>query len=381
MTTLIATMMIAVQTTGLTFVPSGMTAKMGGGYSPVRAEFSEKGEEKVDAKGIKAPKFSTLVFGDKKYVVVLEEQEDGTSKLFVDSKQNGKLVQAKGWAPRKQGQSTMMFGSFEIEINGKMATVMAYKFDPKDAQRAALKNTVLYYADFGFAGKVRYGNEELMTAFTGLAAPNSRVFIDRNGNGKMDGRAEAFTMSAPFNLGGTSYKFALKGSAVSVEKSDVAVAEVPMPPDLSIGKLAPTFESPMMDGSKMSFPSAYKGKIVMLDFWATWCGPCIGELPNLIKGYEKYHGQGFEILSISLDQPKMADKVKSFTESRNMSWGHIYEGKYWDITLGKQYGVQAIPFCLLVDGDTGKILANVNELRGENLDKTLARVLSERKGK
>ncbi len=364
MTTLLAAMFLAGQGSGLEFVPTGITAKLGG-YRPLRAVLTDG--------------TSYLVFGSKKFKISLSEPEGGDSVLKIDSKGDGHLLPAKSWKARKQGTSTMMMGAVEVEIEGKLATVSLYKFDKNDPQRAALKDTILYYPDFGFSGKLSYGSEKLTTTFSGFPDPTNFVFIDRNGNGKSDGRAESFSMGQPFNIGGTTYEFNISGSSVKVMKSAKTVEEIPLPPDLTVGKMVPAFEAESLDGTKISFPSSYKGKVVLIDVWATWCGPCIAELPNLLKGYEKYHSQGVEVLGISLDQANMADKVKKFTVDRNMAWQHVYEGKYWDIKIGKQYGVQAIPFCLLVDGDSGKILATVNELRGEALDKTLSRVLAARR--
>src|SRR5262249_23091530 len=123
---------------------------------------------------------------------------------------------------------------------------------------------------------------------------------------------------------------------------------------------------------------SYKGRIVMLDFWATWCGPCLGELPHITQAYKQFHTKGFDILGVSLDQPDMAEKLAAFTKEKEMPWPQIYEGKFWDVSLVKLHGITSIPFAMLVDGDTGEVLASGNELRGPQLLTAVEKALSKK---
>jgi len=111
----------------------------------------------------------------------------------------------------------------------------------------------------------------------------------------------------------------------------------------------------------------------LLDFWATWCGPCVQELPNVIETYEKYHSKGLEIVGISLDNEKK--DLEEFVAKRSgMTWAQVFDGKGWESAIGQEYGVNAIPFTLLLDGE-GTIVAR--DLRGEALGKTVANLLGE----
>src|SRR5215213_9705262 len=132
-----------------------------------------------------------------------------------------------------------------------------------------------------------------------------------------------------------------------------------MKANLKTGAPFPGFEEKDLDGKPLSV-AGLKGKVVLIDFWATWCGPCVAELPNVLKAYEKYHGQGFEIIGISLDQDK--EKLTSFMKEKKMTWPQYFDGKGWQNKLAGKYGVDSIPMTYLVDKE-GKIIAS--ELRGE----------------
>lgn len=138
---------------------------------------------------------------------------------------------------------------------------------------------------------------------------------------------------------------------------------------------AASFEAVSTSGGKIAFPSDYKGKIVMLDFWATWCGPCIAEVPNLTKVYADLKPHGFEVLGISLDSDRTKERLASFTQEKAMTWPQICDGKGWEADLARLYGVRAIPSCFLVDGTTGKLIASGNELRGKSLRPAVEKAL------
>jgi peroxiredoxin len=141
---------------------------------------------------------------------------------------------------------------------------------------------------------------------------------------------------------------------------------------LAVGTKFPDFDEKDVAGKPFSVAN-YKGKVVMVDFWATWCGPCVGELPNVLKTYEKHHPEGFEIVGISLDKDQ--EKLTSFTKEKNMPWQQYFDGLVWQNKLAVKYGVNSIPATYLIDGD-GNIIAK--NLRGEELEAAVAKAVTKK---
>ena len=143
---------------------------------------------------------------------------------------------------------------------------------------------------------------------------------------------------------------------------------------LAIGTRFPDFNEKDLTGKPLSIAN-YKGKVVLIDFWATWCGPCRAEVPNVVAVYNKYHSKGFEIIGISLDRQPDKAKLESYTKENKMPWPQFFDGQFWNNKLSTKYGVRSIPATYLLDGE-GKIIGKGDDIRGENLDGAVAKALA-----
>lgn len=365
------------------FVASGATAKAGG-YRPIRAEMTEaeKGV-KIAPKELISPKYGKVELGGKNWGFILDEPEDKPARLFIDSNNDGDYTNdpETKWMGRTANKLTMYQGETQVELSdGVLGALRMYRFDPTDPQREALKNTLLYYADYGYEVTFNLDDASFTSFVAGQPDDATQFWFDRDGNKKQSYKRETVQVGKPFNYTGTTYVINVSGGELTLSKEADALPVMPLPPDLGVGKPALPFEAETMDGTKIDFPKSYAGKIVMLDFWATWCGPCIAEIPNVKKAYTDWHDKGFEVLGISFDDKDMAEKVTEFTNKREMPWQQVYEGKLWNTTLGDQYDVGGIPFVLLVDGDTNEILATERDLRGKGLSEFIGKALAKKNG-
>ena len=149
---------------------------------------------------------------------------------------------------------------------------------------------------------------------------------------------------------------------------DQSPPEPPAPPGFT---KALDFEVRGFNGEALSL-NKYRGKVILLDFWATWCGPCLEEMPNVKRVYRKYKDQNFQIIGISLDTNRSS--LRSYLQRERITWPQFFDGAGWDNSVAQKYEVNGIPQTYLIDGNG---FIRKENLRGRALDAAVAELVNE----
>jgi peroxiredoxin len=358
-------------------------------YTPMRIALAEKPNTDgllLPKKTAKQRRFGYLRIGTGAdslvAVMVAEDRRGGRYQVYIDANGDSDLTN-DGDGRWLEDRPTFLMTRAAVQVSyvsGDSTIRVSYPltfYRFKDR----LPDNLLYYRDAYRAGEIALRDT---THHIGIFDENAdgrfddlgsvMLVIDVDGDGKLDGSldsAELYEASEPFNVAGTTYEvmhISAMGDEIALSVADTTV---PAKQFISPGHPAPEFTMENLEGAQVRL-SDYRGQVVLLDFWATWCNPCIIELPNVLQTYREYKEKGFRIIGLSLDENR--GQLADFVKGRKVPWPQLFDGKGWKMEIAQLYRVSAIPATFLLDR-SGTI--RYKNVRGPELARRVEELLAE----
>jgi peroxiredoxin len=300
-----------------------------------------------------------------------------------------RLAYAKGSDGRAKMDGTQLYldgGNITVSIPDTITNMVVKgsaahtDFEALTAAQKPFRNAINdLYAEWVQLGKEnnKEGQEKIIQKREALNAEMlekaNKAFIDKNPASPV--ALYALTQYVGYDIDADKAEPIFNSLAAHVRAMPSAVAfaeQLEIAKKTSIGKMAMDFTQTDTSGVPVSL-SSLRGKYVLIDFWASWCGPCRVENPNVVKVFNQYKDKGFTVLGVSLDREGDKDKWMKAIHNDKLTWTHVSDLKFWNNAVAQQYGIKAIPMNLLIDPQ-GKIIAK--NVRGEELGKVVEKAVT-----
>jgi len=370
----------AIQTKPLTFTTSEPEAPLGGGmmWAETEEEYQQKLAERVAKNAAFVPikhkpkdlspaaRFGVnFAFEGRRLSWILDGDEQHGYVLYVDLNANGDVRDDPPQRFEQQnGRYSCLFRAtaHDVDKDPQQTYPLLLKLEIANmipSGQTQPRPGIFYHEHTVRRGVIRAGNRDVAFSVSGVRGiydwGSSKVYFDLNGDGKLDEGLDSieryFVPDRYVNIGETSYEFMVDRYGRNLTLKPLA-EKLPPRPTFLPGSLPPDFTFTGMDGKAHKL-SDYRGKVVLLDFWGIWCGPCVAALPKLLEAYEKYQARGFEIVAV--DANDTAEKLQEFVTQKKLPWLQAREEDSGPIH--RLYRVVAWPSYFLV-GKDGKIVVS-----------------------
>jgi peroxiredoxin len=369
-----------------TLKPSTDDAPLVKDYRSRQISLSDRPDEELSkepAYRSEKPQYGTLAIGsgpDQKITIVVDEAENEDMQVYIDGNNDEDLTNdvPPQWRHR-EGRRGLFGAVVQVSYStpGGVETLPYRMSFFRMAEQAP--DAVFYFRSEFRQGEINLdGQTRKISIFEedgdGLFSDLSQnaFFIDIDNDGKFGGGRDSheyFGGTEPFTIKGSTYRLVSVNSTGTEARIKASEAAVPAKANLMPGNPAVEFTSTNPAGNKISL-SDYRDKVVLLDFWATWCGPCVDEIPNMKEVYKKYKDKDFVILGISLDIKR--ENLDAFLEKAGIDWPQVYDGGGWKNEVAQLYRVTSIPSTFLVDR---KGIIRDRNLRGPALEVAVKKLM------
>lgn len=334
--------------------------------------FSQKDPEVIDTGDLKNGKFSVTAVGLEEGLYRLRFEKQETGYIFINDQQEiNFLADVKDMSltgPVFNSPANRSFKNFLLSVDGKQKNMTALSAEIDTIQKTKSNDSILKV-------RIEHLNEEgvkfktfIVKSIDTISDPVVAMFAlgYTRGIAPEELKTVVPNLAKRFPAHSGVANIIAQYNELMVKKDSPAPAPAGKP---VVGSMAPDFSMADPLGKPIAL-SSFKGKYVLIDFWASWCGPCRGENPNVVANYNKFKSKNFTILGVSLDEDKT--KWQEAIKKDNLTWAHVSDLKGWNSASVPLYGFDGIPYNVLIDPQ-GKIIAT--ELRGEELGRKLGEVL------